>query len=89
MNTTTKSPEAIKYYELQTTLSQAVSALNTSSSLNRATGMPWTREEAMAQLPAIRELIARREAEIEALKDAMMDVELGNRFGGLDAYLEH
>ena len=51
--------------------------------------MPWTREDAMAQLPAIRELIARREREIEALKDAVMEVDLGNRFGGLDAYLQH
>jgi len=89
MTTNTKSPEAIKYYELQATLSQAVSALNTSSLLNQATGMPWTREDAMAQLPAIRELIARREREIEALKDAVMEVDLGNRFGGLDAYLQH
>lgn len=89
MNTTTKSPEAIKYYEVQANLSRAVSALNTSSLLSTATGMPWTREEAMAQLPAIQELIARREREIEALKDAMMDVEVGNRFGALEAYLQH
>ena len=78
-----------KYYEDQGNLSRAVSALNTSSSLNRATGVPWTREDAMAQLPAIQEIIDRREREIEALKEAMMKVELNNRFGGLDAYLEH
>jgi len=89
MNDNIKSLEAIKYSELQVTLSQAVSALNTGSSLNPATGIPWTREHAMAQLPAIRELIARREREIEALKDAVMEVDLGNRFGGLDAYLAH
>jgi len=89
MTTNTKLPEAIKYYELQATLSQAVSALNTSSSLNRATGMPWTREDAMAQLPAIRELIARREAEIKTLQEAIWQVDKSNAFGGLDAYLQH
>jgi len=43
----------------------------------------------MAQLPAIRELIYRREREIEALKEAIMEVSQANRFGGLDAYLQH
>ncbi len=89
MNTHTKATEALKYYELQLTLLGAVNALNTGSSLPNATYVPYTREDAMAQLPAIRELIARREREIEALKDAVMEVDLGNRFGGLDAYLAH
>lgn len=89
MNTNTKSPEAINYYELQATLSRAVSALNTSSSLSTATGMPFTRDEAMAQLPAIRELIARREAEIKAVQEAIWQVDKSNAFGGLDAYLDY
>lgn len=85
METTT---EARKYYEAQGRLAQAVSNLNAGSMLDQATAAPWNREDAMNQPAAIQEFIARREAEIEALKDALLDVEVMNRTGELDAFLE-
>jgi len=86
--TTETTVSARSYYEKQGRLAQAVSDLNSGSMLDEATGMPWTREQAINQPAAIQEFIARREREIEALKDALLDVEIMNRTGQLDAFLQ-
>jgi len=80
--------EARTYYEAQGRLAQALSDLNSGSMLDEETRMPWTRKAAVIQPSAIKQFIARREAEIEALKDALLDVELMNRTGKLEAFLE-
>jgi len=87
MNTNTDTA-AREYYEAQGRLAQAVSDLNSGSMLDDATLPPWTKEAAYRQPGAIQEFIARREREIVALKDALLDVEIMNRTGQLDAFME-
>lgn len=87
MNTTTKET-AREYYEAQGRLAQAVSDLNSGSMLDQATNIPWTRDDADKQPEAIKEFIARREREIQNLKDALLEVEIMNFTGKLDAFLQ-
>lgn len=79
---------AREYYDRQAALAKAVSDLNAGSLLDPKVHSPWNRKDAEMQVTAINEFIARREAEIEALKDALLFVESGNLVGKLDAYLE-
>jgi hypothetical protein len=91
METTTQpklSPEAIKWLDAQQALQKALSEVNTSRGLPSAAGRPWTKEEALAQGPAVQEIIARVEREIAVLKDALLEVDFARRLGYLDAYLE-
>lgn len=84
----TKSDEANQYQEAQAVLSRALNELNVSQSLPAATGAFGSKEEAAEQQEVIRAFIRNRKRAIEALEDALADVDFHNRIGYLENYLE-